>query len=160
MPRRGWTDVPTECRLCVGIVCRQNSGLWLPDTVPVDQRQRPGRGRPSQPVNRILTKVQSLAAALEALRPKDSTIAKAASTPAPQVQWTPDAAKETPVPETTGNYVHPLSDLMGPECTDSSNARRRAGVVRLVARQTHRSQGCPRIWDTERDSANDIHGGR
>ena len=36
--------------------------------------------------------------------------------------------------------VHPLSDPVGPECPDSSNARRRAGVVRLVARQTHRSQ--------------------
>ena len=245
---------------------------------------RPGQGRPSQPVNRPLTKVQSLAAALEALGPEDSTAkteiqaalqrAKAASTPAPRVQWTPDAAKEaarmkvvrlekalevlqdcsgpeieglksafeesqrscagttsgeadcgvqrvhraqpeedrsrdtvargctptigtfgatscsrsdsargsrrsgkrgpspgkiggsrsregrTPVPKTTGNDVHPLSDPMGPECPDSSNARRRAGVVRLVARKTHRSQGCPRIWDTERDSANDIHGGR
>ena len=52
------------------------------------------------------------------------------------------------------------STPVGPECPDSSNARRRAGVARLVARQTHRSQGCPRIWDTERDSANDIHGGR
>ena len=37
-----------------------------------------------------------------------------------------------PVPETSGNNVHPLSDFVGPECPDSSNARRRAGVVRLV----------------------------
>ena len=66
----------------------------------------------------------------------------------------------TPGPETTGNHVHPLSDPVGPECPDSSNARRRASVARLVARQTHRSQGCPGIWDTERDFANDIHGGR
>ena len=56
---------------------------------------RPGQGRPSEPVNRPLTKVQSLAAALEALGPEDSTAkmeiqaalqrAKAGSTPAPRV---------------------------------------------------------------------------
>ena len=40
---------------------------------------------------------------------------------------------------------------VGPQCPDSSNARRRASVVRLDARQTLRSQGCPRIRDTGRD---------
>ena len=62
-----------------------------------------------------------------------------------------------------GNDGQPRPPTLRPRGTAMprfSSARRRAGVIRLEARQTHRSQGCPRIWDTERDSANDIHGGR
>ena len=239
MPRRRWTDVPTEW---VQIVRghRPKSEQWplAPGhSARRSEAARPGQGRLSQPVNRPLTKVQSLEAALEALGPEDSTAkteiqaalqrAKAASPPAPRVQCTPDAAKEAArmkirlekalevlQPRQCCSRMHandwhvwsnelqpfrqcqrqqqewqtwifsrqnwrkpklrgtnsgagndgqlrpPIIRPHGTECPDSSNARRRAGVVRLVARQTHRSQGCPRIWDTERDSANDIHGGR
>ena len=59
-------------------------------------------------------------------------------------------------PETTGNHVHPLPDPVRTQCTDSSTARGRAGVVRLVARRPHRSQGHLRIRDTEHG----IHGRR
>ena len=54
------------CRLCVGIVRSQNSGLWLPDTVPVDQTSVATRESTSH-------QSSGLAAALEALGPEDST---------------------------------------------------------------------------------------
>ena len=72
MPRRGWTDVPTEW-VQIGRGHRPKSEQWplAPrHSARRSEATRPGQGRLSQPVNRPHTKVHSLEAALEALGPR------------------------------------------------------------------------------------------
>ena len=75
MPPRGWNDVPTESVQIVRVASskvRTVASLAPGHSARRSEAARPGQARPSQPVNRPLTKEESLAAALDALGPEDS----------------------------------------------------------------------------------------